>query len=119
MPKLAFTFSSTGLYYVHLTGTKANPTLGSKAKITLPANYTVSQTVAWFETQLELLLNNINPSTVSYKLTINNVTNSMVQNCYYGQAVLNLLCHKRGIPIAHTSPSSIVVSKFGLPYVKM
>lgn len=115
MKTLAFTFSSNGLYYVILTGTKAQPIFHSKGKIILPANHTVPQTVAWFENQLELLLNTNQPDVVSYKLTINNVTNNMVQNCYYGQSILNLLCHKKVIDISHTSPSAIVASKFGLP----
>lgn len=115
MATIAFTFSSNGLYYVALSGTKAQPTFHSKGKITLPANHSVPETVAWFENQLELLLNTVQPARVSYKLTINNVTNSMVQNCYYGQAILNLLCHKKVIDISHSSPSSIVPSKFGLP----
>lgn len=115
MISLSFTLSTNGLYYVALTGTKAQPVLHSKDKINLPANHTAPQTVAWFENQLDLLLNNIQPDVVSYKLTINNVTNNMVQNCYYGQAILNLLCHKKIIQITHTSPSAIVPSKFGLP----
>jgi hypothetical protein len=115
MTTLSFTFSTNGLYYVALSGTKGNPTFHSKDKITLPANYTVPQTTAWFENQLELLINAIQPDRVSYKLTINNVTNNMVQNCYYGQSILNLICHKKVIDISHTSPSAIVGSKFGLP----
>ena len=35
------------------------PVLHSKGKILLPANYDIPQTVAWFETQLDLLLNNV------------------------------------------------------------
>lgn len=115
MTTLSFTFSTGGLYYVALTGIKANPTFHSKDKIALPANHTVPQTVAWFENQIEILLNIIQPDKVSYKLTINNVTNNMVHNCYYGQAILNSLCHKKAISISHTSPSAIVASKFGLP----
>jgi hypothetical protein len=35
------------------------------------------------ETQLELILNNLQPDKVSYKLTINNVTNNYVSYVYY------------------------------------
>ncbi|HET6226101.1 MAG TPA: hypothetical protein VFF27_07460 [Bacteroidia bacterium] len=115
MKTLAFTFSTNGLYYVSLSGTKTQPIFHSKDKIILPANHTVPQTVGWFENQLEILLNSIQPDSVSYKLTINNVTNNMVQNCYYGQSILNLICHKKVINLTHTSPSAIVPSKFGLP----
>jgi hypothetical protein len=113
--KIAFTFTSNDIYYVSLTGTRATPNFNSKAKIALPTNYDTPQTVAWFETQLELILNTLKPDKVSYKLTINNVSNNYVSNVYYGQAILNLLCHKKGISIRHTSPASIVVGKFNQP----
>lgn len=98
-----------------LTGTKETPVFNSKDKIALPANFDIPQTVAWFNTQLDLILNNVNPDKVSYKLTINNVSNSYVSNVYYGQAILNLLCHQKGIQIGHASPSSIVTIKFNQP----
>lgn len=115
MTSLAFTFSTNDFEYIALTGTKANPTLHTKGKIILPANFDVSQTVAWFETELELLLNNIKPNTVSFRLTIMGVKNNYVFNVFYGQAILNLLCHKKGIPITHVSPASITVNKFNQP----
>jgi hypothetical protein len=110
--KIAFTFTSNDIYYVALTGTKAQPTFNSKDKISLPKNFDIPQTVAWFETQLDLILNTLNPDSVNYKLTINNVSNNYVSNVYYGQAILNLLCYKKGVPIGHISPTSIVASKF-------
>jgi hypothetical protein len=113
--KIAFTFTTNEIYYVALTGTKGNPVFNSKDKIALPVNHNVPETVAWFETQLELILNNLNPEIVSYKLSISNVSNNYVSKVYYGQALLNLLCFKKGILINHTSPSSIVVSKFNQP----
>lgn len=115
MTTIAFTFSTNDFEYVALTGTKANPTLHSKGKILLPANHDIPETVAWFETELELLLNNIKPDKVSYRLTVMKVTNNYVSNVYYGQGILNLLCHKKSIQISHTSPSSITVNKFNQP----
>ncbi|MCT3773364.1 hypothetical protein [Elizabethkingia anophelis] len=115
MKTIAFTFSTNDFEYVVLTGTKASPVLHSKGKILLPTNHDIPQTVAWFETQLELLLNNIQPDNVCYRLTVMKVTNSYVSNVYYGQAILNLLCHKKNISISHTSPSSITASKFNQP----
>lgn len=112
---IAFTFSTNDFEYVVLTGTKANPALHSKGKILLPANHDIPQTVAWFETELELLLNSIQPDKVSYRLTVMKVTNNYVSNVFYGQAILNLLCHKKNIQISHTSPSSITANKFNQP----
>lgn len=115
MLTIAFTFSTNDFEYVVLSGTKINPTLHSKGKILLPTNYDIPQTVAWFETELWLLLNNINPDKISYKLTIMKITNNYVSNVFYAQSILNLLSHKKGIPISHISPSSITASKFDQP----
>ncbi len=115
MISLAFTFSTNSLEYIALTGTKSTPVLHSKGKISLPANYDIPQTVAWFETELELLLNNIKPDNISYRLTIMRVTNSYVSNVFYAQGILNLLSHRKGIRITHTSPTSITASKFNQP----
>lgn len=115
MITIAFTFTTNDFEFVALTGAKANPVLHSKGKITLPANHNIPQTVGWFEKELDLLLNNVHPDKVSYRLTINNVKNSYVTNVYYGQAILNLLCNKKNMQINHTSPTSITESKFGQP----
>lgn len=115
MTSIAFTFSTTDFEYVVLTGTKTKPTLHAKGKILLPANHDIPQTVAWFETQLDLLLNSYNLDKVSYRLTIMKVTNNYVSNVFYGQAILNLLCAKKSILITHTSPASITASKFNQP----
>jgi len=115
MTSLGIIFTTNDIYLVSLTGTLNDPVFNSKDKIGLPANYSVPQTVEWYENQLGLILNNINPDKVSYKLTINNVTNNYVQHVYYGQAILNLLCQKKGIDICHTSPSAIKPSKFNQP----
>ena len=115
MITIAFTFSTNDFEYVALTGTKAIPILHAKGKILLPTNYDIPQTVAWFETELELLLNKIQPDSVSYRLTVTNVTNNYVSNVYYGQGILNLLCHKKSIQISHTSPTSITANKFNQP----
>jgi hypothetical protein len=115
MKVLALTFTSNDIDCCLLSGTKVSPTLVSKQKILLPANHNVPTMTAWFETQLELILETTQPDLVTYKLTINNVTNDYVSNVYYGQGILNLLCSKRNISIHHTSPNSIKPSKLNLP----
>ncbi len=115
MTTIAFTFSTNDFQYIVLTGTKLNPVLHAKGKIVLPAKLDIPQTTAWFETELELLLNNIQADKVNYRLTVMKVTNKYVSNVFYGQAILNLLCHKKGIQISHISPSSITHAKFNQP----
>jgi hypothetical protein len=112
---IGFTFSVGGLHYVVLEGTKNSPSFIKKNKITLPPNLSASELVEWYQTQIELILNSEQPEEVNYKLSINNVTNDLVQKVYYGQAILNLVCKKKNITIGHISSNSIVPSKFGLP----
>jgi len=115
MEVIAFTFSTTGIFFCVLHGTKTEPVLKTKNKLNIPANYSTADIVEWFETELSLILNREKPSTVTYKLTISNVNHNFVNKVFYGQAILNLLCAKSNIKIDHTSPSSIVTSKFNLP----
>lgn len=112
---IAFTFTTNDIEYVALEGTMDLPILCEKGKIVLPTNYSIPQTVEWFENELDLLLNNIQPNSVNYRLTLNNVSNNYVSNVYYGQGILNLLCQKKGIGISHISPVSIKPGKFNLP----
>lgn len=112
---IGFNFSVGGLYYVVMDGTKESPAFIKKEKIPLPPNLSTPELVEWYQTQIELILNSEKGVKIIYKLSISNVTNDMVQKVYYGQAILNLACKKKNIPIAHVSPSSIVPSKFGLP----
>ncbi len=115
MVTIAFTFSTKEFEYIALSGTNLAPVLLSKGKIPLPSDLNVPQTVAWFETELELLLTSIQPEKVNYKLTVMKVTNVYVSNVFYGQAILNLLCHKKVIEISHVSPVSITAAKFNQP----
>lgn len=115
MTSIGFNFTSSDIYYVVVSGTLNAPTFVAKNKISLPANYNVPETVDWFENELIAILNNVNPDRISYRLTINNVTNNYVHNVYYGQAILNLLSHRRQIQICHTSPASVKPNKFNQP----
>jgi len=115
MTSIGFNFTSSDIYYVVVSGTLNAPTFVAKNKISLPANYNVPETVDWFENELIAILNNVNPDRISYRLTINNVTNKYVHNVYYGQAILNLLSHRRQIQICHTSPASVKPNKFNQP----
>jgi hypothetical protein len=115
MTTIGFNFTSSDIYYVVVEGTLAAPNFISKNKINLPANHSVPELVEWFENQLTAILNGTNPDRVSYRLTINNVTNNYVHCVYYGQSILNLLCHKRQIDICHTSPASVKPGKFNQP----
>jgi len=115
MSILGFTFTTTGIYLCSISGTKLEPVLNRKLKLNLPQNLQVEQLVEWFETELSLILNKDKPSYVTYRLTFSNISHNYIANVFYGQAILNLLCSKRSIGISHTSPASIVASKFNLP----
>lgn len=115
MTTIGFNFTSSDIYLVVVDGTINTPNFKLKNKIILPANHTIPELVDWFENELTAVLNNVNPDKVSYRLTINNVTNSYVYSVYYAQSILNLLCHRRQISICHTSPASVKPNKFNQP----
>ena len=115
MTTIGFMFSVGNLYYTALSGTKASPQFEERNKLTLPANYDIPQLAEWYETQLDLILNNLAPTQVNYKLSINNVSNNTVQKVYFGQGILTLLCKKKGIGVSNISPLSIVPTNFSLP----
>jgi len=113
--KIAFTFTSSSISYVVLNGTKTSPVFICNGKLNLPTNLSVSQLVVWFEEELNNVLDNEIVDEAMFKLTVNNVSNAYVSNVFYGQAILNLLCEKRKIPITYVAPSSVVVGKFDQP----
>lgn len=115
MTAIGFNFTSTDIYYVVVDGVLNDPNFVSKNKISLPANYTIPETVDWFESELTAILQNVNPDKIVYRLTINNVTNNYVSSVYYAQAILNLLCHKKQIEISHCSPTAVKPKKFNQP----
>ncbi len=113
MITIGITFSTNYFLVCVLEGSKAGATIKYKEKLTLPSVNTAEMT-EWFETELNLILNRENPDSATYRLAISNVKNATVTKVYYGQAIYNLLCFKKNINIDHTSPASIVPSKFGL-----
>jgi len=115
MTTIGFNFTSSDIFYVAVSGSLNAPVFVEKNKISLPVNFNVSERVDWFENELTAILNKINPDKVSYRLTINNVTNKYAQSVYYAQAILNLICHKKQIDIVHTSPASVKPNKFNQP----
>lgn len=115
MNSIAFTFSKNGLYYACLSGTKVAPTLLAKNKITIPANHSAPELVDWYEKQIAIIFNGCSPQVASFKLTINNVTNDYVKYAFYGQAILNLICHQKNVLVHHLSPSALVPSRFNQP----
>lgn len=115
MKTIGFNFTTSAIYFVAVEGTLNNPNLLLKNKILLPENHSVSELTEWFKSEISAILNNVNPDKVSYRLTINNVSNKYVFHVYYGQAILNLICNNKKIDIIHTSPASITVGKFNQP----
>jgi hypothetical protein len=114
MKVIAFSFTTSAIYVCALNGSKRYPELLFKHKLSIPA-YSTSETVEWFETEFKLIINREVPDMATYKLTMTNVNHNYIGKVYYAQAILNLICAKENIAVEHTSPTSLVASKFGLP----
>jgi hypothetical protein len=114
MKVIAFTFTTSAIYVCALSGTKDEPELVFKHKLSIPV-YSTPETVEWFETEFKLIINREKPNLATYRLTMTNVNHNYIGKVYYAQAILNLICAKDNIVVEHTSPTSVVASKFGLP----
>jgi len=115
MKIIAFTFTTSAIYICALEGSKSEPELVFKNKLTIPA-YNTPETAEWFETEFKLILNREKPDAATYKLTLpSNLNHNYINKVYYAQAVLNLICAKDNIKVEHTSSGSVIASKFKLP----
>lgn len=115
MISMGFVFSTNDFRCVVLEEDGDSIELLDKQKIIFPQSYTPSETTAWMETQLKLLVEKFKPDVIGHKATLSVTKINQVQRTYYAEAILYLICGKKSIPIHHFMKQSIVPSKFNLP----
>jgi len=102
------------LRYSVLTGTKVSPTLVEKDRLVTPSEDDVPVLMDWYDTQFRLLVANHNPSKIAYRLTLDPKKKQLITSIFpFG--VLNLIAHKKSIPVASHTPRAFVASRLGLP----
>lgn len=100
--------------YSVLNGTKATPTLITKKRLSTPAADNVPSLMDWYETQFALILDQCTPGRIAYRLTL--VPNKNQLFCsLFPLGILNLLAHRRHIPITPYVSGNYVASRLGLP----
>lgn len=113
MKIIGFHILSGKIYYAVLDGTKQNPSLIEKnKKITLSTN-SIPESMDWFETTFENIINRINPDEISYRQSLNLKKNQQY-NISFPYGILNLLSFKKSIPINSWVPQNFVASKLGM-----
>lgn len=115
MASIGFNFATNDFRYAVLDGTVNNPNLLEKNKIIYPQVMDISNLSGWFETQINLILDKYETSSVSYKIPLTLKATKHIQNSIFPLGILNLSCQKKNIPIICYTKQGINGSKFGLP----
>jgi Holliday junction resolvasome RuvABC endonuclease subunit len=114
MKNIGFNFTTNDFRYAVIEKDGVNLNLIEKNRIVYPKSMSISELTGWFETQINLLLNKHNPDKVGYKISLSLTSTKSIQNSIYPLGILNLSCHKKGIPIKHYTSQGINATKFGL-----
>lgn len=114
MKTLGFNFTKNDFRYCGLSDESEPPLILEKGKIILP-DYSISDLMEWFESELALIIDRVQPNIISHKISIHLSTISQIQQSCYPQAILNLIAKKKGIEINSFSSQAINATRFGQP----
>lgn len=114
MKNIGFNFTTNDFRYAVIEKNSEHLNLIEKGRIVYPKSMSISELTGWFETQINLLLNKHNPNKVGYKIPLSLTSTRSIQNSIFPLGILNLSCHKKGIPIQHYTSQGINATKFGL-----
>lgn len=100
--------------YTVLEGTKAEPFIIDRVRLTTPAPEDVPALMDWYDSQFKLVLDKTQPEGVAYRLTLATKKDQLFYSSFpFG--VLNLHVHTRHLFIKAYAPQSFVASRLGLP----
>ena len=101
------------LRYSVLEGTKSSPVLVAKERLLTPDPKDAPALMDWFETQFNLILDQSIPDRIAYRLTLAPKKDQLFTSIFpFG--ILNLLAHRRNLPIASYVSGNFVASRLGL-----
>lgn len=101
------------LFYAILEGTKSNPVLVKKDRLVTVDPKNVPQLMDWYETTFARLVSQHGPKRISYRLTLDPKKEQLFTS-EFPLGVLNLLAHRKSIPIVAYTARAFVPSKLGL-----
>ncbi len=114
MRSLGIHIATGQLRYSVLEGTKAAPILVSKERLITPDPQYVPELMDWYESQFNLILDNYSPHQIAYRLTLDPKKDQLFSS-EFPLGILNLLAHKRNLPIASYVAGNFVASRLNLP----
>lgn len=115
MKTIGFNFTKNDLRFCVLESNENVPTIIEKGKIVYPNNINTPELMAWFDTQLSLIIDKNHPDKIGHKISLTLPTLDQIKFSCYPQAILNLLASKKNIPITAFSSQAINATKFGQP----
>jgi hypothetical protein len=101
------------LRYSVLEGAKVTPSLIAKDRLITPAADDVPALIDWYETQFNLILDKFTPDRVAYRLTLGPNKNQLFTSVF-PLGILNLLAHRRNLPISSYVSGNYVATRLGL-----
>lgn len=114
---IGFKVATTSISWVAVEGAKATPVYLGHDRIVTPKGDDPAELAGWAETVLAGVVDRLSPGVLVYRLAppMGRLTHNQIFRVYYPLGILNLVAHRRGIPISHIAPQSIQPSAFGLP----
>jgi hypothetical protein len=101
------------LRYALLNGTKKSPKIIEKDRLPTTDPSNVPALMDWYESNLVRLLDSLKPDKIAYRLTLD-LKKEQLFTSIFPLGILNLLAHKKGIPIKEYTPRSFVPSKLNM-----
>ncbi len=102
------------LRYSVLEGSKASPTLVAKEKMLTTDPKNAPPLMDWYESQFNLIFDQHSPDRIAYRLTLAPKKDQLVTSSF-PLGVLNLLAHRRNLPITAYVSGNFVASRLSLP----
>lgn len=113
MSVLGIHISKGQLFYAVLKGTKQKPVLVEKNRLVTVDPRHVPQLMDWYETTFTGLVSQHVPNKITYRLTLDPNKDQLFTS-EFPLGILNLLAHRKSIPIVAYTARAFVASKLGL-----
>jgi len=113
MRVLGFNLQKGHIRYSVLEGTKDAPILVEKNRHKVITASSTSDLMDWFETTFDSLISRVMPDKIAYRLALE-PRKAQISYLTFPYAILNLIVHKKNLPITEYTSRNFVPSKFGL-----
>jgi len=102
------------LRWAVIEGTRQSPTRVDHGRFVTPDPTQVPALMDWYESQFSRLIDDFSPEAIAYRLTLNPAKDQLLF-AEFPFGVLNLIAHRRSIPISCLTPQSFRPSRLGMP----